>query len=324
MKKNNKKTLALTILTACMLILGACGKSEEEKAAEEIYNHLDAEGQAAIDQMREEEAAYEAAKRAEAEAYEAAKEMNYMDVLTEWELGKDMLPCTDHTLNRGNTADIDFGNSLFILYPDKEYVNDVRDCVYCVGTGRYVFMAYYYGREGKIILDTADTDTEEEIENYTITAHLVGTGLDLRIYDKALDKTILIYIGGTGVNEEFASKNYEFIVEQVKSWKQNETTDEETADEKSVQGETPYGVYDCESGAKAYVESWHNEFDVIDIFLNDDEFMTDFVWVEGKTYNLIMPNDTSPLATAAFDENGNMQITALSDEAKPYEGYYIE
>ncbi len=111
--------------------------------------------------------------------------------------------------------------------------------------------------------------------------------------------------------------NQDFLLEQVKALPVVKTD------------EIPYGTYACESGATASIENFQNEIDineidVIHISLNGDGLMTNFEWAEGKTYNLIMPSATSPLATATFDENGNMQITAFSNEAKPYEGYYTK
>ncbi len=121
----------------------------------------------------------------------------------------------------------------------------------------------------------------------------------------------------TYIIEKIIEMNQDFLLEQV------------TALPVVEADEIPYGTYACESGATASIENFHNEIDineidVIHIFLNGDGLMTNFEWVEGKTYNLIMPGATSPLATATFDENGNMQITALSNEAMPYEGYYTK
>ena len=263
MMKNNKKTLVLAILTACMLILGACGKSEEEKAADEIYSHLDAEEQANVDKDREEIANYEAEKKAEEEAFEAAKEVNYIDVLTEWELGKDMLPCTDQTLNYGHTEDMDLGNSLFILYPDEKYVECNEYNVYYVGhqsSGFSVFRAFYYVQErgeGGLV----GAEIKEEIGNYTVSAFINDYHfLELAIYDKAADKSIRVNIyGSSGVvgREELISKNYDLIVEQVKSWEQNKTTDEEIYAE--INPDLGTQVYLSDSGNRIEIENFLSE-----------------------------------------------------------------
>ena len=38
MRKNNKKTMALAILTGCMLMIAACGKTEQQTTAEIVTN----------------------------------------------------------------------------------------------------------------------------------------------------------------------------------------------------------------------------------------------------------------------------------------------
>lgn len=259
MRKNNKKTLALVILTACMVILGACGKTEEEKAADEIYSHLSAEEQANVDRNREEIANYEATKQAEAEAYEAAKEVNYMDVLTEWELEKDMQRCPNPMGYGSIVTNEDFSNSVSILYPDKEYVDcdEYQPGLYFVGlqSSGYVLCSYYFAIEGK----QKNVELEEEIGNYTVSAYSMDTfGTEISIYDKALDKSLVIHITTRGdKNEELVSRNYNFIVEQIKSWEQNETTDEEMYTE--INPDLGTQVYMSADGAKIEIEKFLSE-----------------------------------------------------------------
>lgn len=343
--KNNKKTLSLAILTACMLILAACGKTEEEKAAEEIYNNLDAEGQTAIDQMREEVAAYENGKTTEStESQENLPPVSLDEIMEK-----------THELSIRDTAQM-------FWEPQQRYLEKL------IGNEDFYFLtAAEYDGSGT---ELAAVQTYEDLNldlsvTCSVTAidadNISPDAKDIGAYKVWMENekdivgrpTTYIYMfipstidsfnhvpgfkvlitamqrnsNGREVNDEivqqFVEKEYEFVTGQLEKIPviESDTTDKETADEESVQDETPYGVYECESGATAYVESWHNEFDVIDIFLNDDEFMTDFEWIEGKTYNLTL-SDT--LAIATFDESGNMQITALSDEAKPYEGYYTK
>lgn len=328
MRKNNKKTQSLAILTACMLILVACGKSEEEKAVDEIYSHLDAEEQANVDKAREEIANYEAEKKAEAEANEAAKEVDYMDVLTEWELGKDMQRCPNPYGYGSTLTNEDFSNSLSILYPDKEYVkySEIQTGFYVVEPqSSYVLCCYYFTIKGK---PSRVAYIEEEIGNYTVAAYDWDTfGSEVAVYDKALDKSIVTHIIiKSNKNEELVSKNYDFIVEQVKSWEQNETTDEEITAEESVQGEIPYGNYKCsENGKSADINIEDGEFNVI-MFEDTNtasgvEGMYDIIWIEGSTYSIELGDR---FGTATIDASGNMQVTANNDELKPYEGYYTK
>lgn len=348
MRKYNKRPLALAILIVCMLILAACGKSEEEKAAEEIYNNLDAEGQAAIDQMREEVAAYENGKTTENtesqenlppvtldEIMEKTHELSIQDTAQMfWEPEQRQLKelIGDEDFYFLTAAEYDgSGTELQAMQTYEDLNLDLS--VTCTIDER---------DKGIISPDAKDigaykvwVENEKDIVGRPTTYIYMFMPSTLNKFDRIYGFIVYITVmqknqSGREVNDEvvqqFVEKEYEFVTGQLEKIPtiESDITDEETTDEKSVQGETPYGVYECEGGATAYVESWHNEFDVIDIFLNDDEFMTDFEWIEGKTYNLIMPNATSPLATATFDESGNMQITALSDEAKPYEGYYIK
>lgn len=327
--KNNKKIPTLTIFTACILTLAACGKTEEEKAADEIYSHLSAEEQANVNKDREEIANYEATKQAKAEDYEAAKQINYIDVLAEWELGKDMQRCPNPMGYGSIVTNEDFSNSLSILYPDKEYVDcdEYQPGLYFVGlqSSGYVLCSYYFVIEGK---PNNTAYTEEEIGNYTVSAYdWESSGSELSVYDKALDKSIVTHITIRGdKNEELVSKNYDFIVEQVKSWEQNETTDEETATEESVQGKIPYGNYICsENGTYTDINIEDGEFDVI-MFGNADtgyvvDKMYDIVWIDGNTYNIELGDK---FGTATIDINGNIQVTADNDELKSYEGYYTK
>lgn len=260
MRKKNKKTLALVILTACLLMLVACGKTEEEKAADEIYSHLSAEEQANVDRDREEIASYEAAKKVEAEDYEAAKQINYIDALTEWELGKDMLYCPEPFGFGGTAEDIDFGHSLSILYPAKEFVECEHSGLYDVGrqsSGLFVFRASYYVSEGEVGI-IGGTVEVEEIGNYKLSTDFDDyQSLAMSIYDKDSDKSIIIQIIGAGggmYNEELVTKNYDFIVEQVKTWEQNVTTDEEIYAE--INPDLGTQVYTSADGARIEIENF--------------------------------------------------------------------
>lgn len=285
MRKNREKTHIFVAFAACMLILGSCGKSEEEKAADEIYSHLSAEEQANVDRDREEISNYEAAKQAEAEAYEAAKEVNYMDVLTEWELGKDMQRCPNPIGYGSIVTNDDFSNSLSVLYPDKEYVDcdEYQPGYYFVGlqSSGYVLCSYYFAIEGK----PSSIDTEEEIGNYIVSSYSMDAfGTEIAIYDKVWEKSIIINITTRGdKNEELVSKNYDFIVEQVKSWDQEFTTDVTNTEDTNINEEI-YKEINPDLGTQVYMSDSGNRIEISN-FLSENTTIH-AVDAVGYTYDL--------------------------------------
>lgn len=348
--RKNKKTLALAILTACMLILGACGKSEEEKAVEEIYNNLDAEGQAAIDQMREEVAAYENGKTTEStESQENLPPVSLDEIMEKThELS---VRDTDQMFWEPQQRYLEklIGNEDFYFLTAAEYD----------GSGTELAATYTY-KDLNLDLSVTCSVTAIDADDISLDAKDIGaykvwvenkkdivgrpTTYIYMFIPSTIDRynhvpgfKVLITVmqrdpNGREVNDEvfqeFVEKEYEFVTGQLEKMPAVEsgTTDEETASEESVQGEIPYGNYICsENGKSADINIEDGEFDVImfeDInTASGVEGMYDIVWIEGSIYSIELGDR---FGTATIDTNGNIQVTASNDELKPYEGYYTK
>lgn len=326
MRKKYKKPLTLAIFTACMLMIAACGKSEEEKAAEEIYNNLDVEEQANVDKDREEIANYdEEAEDTKGDESISAEESVPWDSMSSVNL-KDFPVGIRGSVNENDMFFPD------ILFP-SEYT--IADGICYASLNNKDYNAYaYVETHARTIADGGGTYFEQ-VGNFIIYIKDSVKNIEIKdtTHNYLIHISVEIWGADSAFKDEYLLKNCEYIKEQIEemlsndaSLSEEETTDEDSADVEFVEGAIPYGNYICsENGKYAEINIEDGEFDVI-MFGNADtgytvDQMYDIVWIDGNTYNIELGDK---FGTAMIDTNGNIQVMADNDELKPYEGYYTK
>lgn len=340
MRKNNKKTFTFTILSACML-LAACG-TKDNKTAEEVTEVTTEastdtvtdtetakdEGTESTDVVEEveETAIQETAETVKTDIEDTTETENNESISEEkgvpWD---DMSPVNIKDFPAGITGSVDENDVFFpdILFPSECTMED-GICRANLGDKDYSAYAYvethartiadggemYFEQAGDFIIYTKDSvnniEIKDTVHNYLIHISVVIWGAD----DTFMDEYLL--------------RNCEYIKEQIEKGAGNDNQAAEEAEtelpEGSAQGNIPYGYYKCaENGKGADIDVEDGEADVIIFDGEHWEGMYDIIWTGGNTYRIELGEISG---TAVMDADGNMQITAESEELKPYEGYY--
>ncbi len=204
----------LVTITLCLIlgvsVLAGCGKSDEEKARDEIMSNMDADEKANIAADQQAIADYEESKQAEAEAIANEEPVNYAEVLEERAVN-------DISFLSGDTPTYE----LNILVPSDEYSYDGHK----PASGQYS-----YGQNQKdlgIIVDYCDMSTNG--------LELIGSYNDYNIYKNQLSNKVvsividdgtsrLVSIGisvfdddNLDIMNEIYEKNLDYIVEQLEA-----------------------------------------------------------------------------------------------------------
>lgn len=294
------KKFVMIVVAACTLMLTACGKSEEQKAVDEIYNNLDSEGQAAVDQMREEVAAYEESKADEPEQNLS----DYQDKMVEWVIGEDILadswPMYEQVVPSG----------IKVMFPSKDVVTNNGD-VWKYGDVNNGCMLKVTVEECENILEG-----EESIGNYGFYLYTIEDQSVTYTYiiNRITNMAIVVNIYGMNVeiSKDIFETNKAFILEQVKALPVVEAD------------ELPYGVYQSEDGIKAEVsDDTRGEHMVSITSLDNMTFSYDISYRVDGTF--MVSGDTD--GTLSYDGNaititgtGNIDGTYIAQSAPPVRG----
>lgn len=205
--KKKLVTITLYLLFGVSVVTG-CGKSDEQKAQDEIMSHMDSDEKSNIEADQQAIADYEASKQAEAEAIANEEYINYADVLEEKSVNEISFLCGEippYELN--------------ILVPSDEYSYDGHK----PESGQYSF-----GQNQKdlgIIVDYCDMNTNGleligSYNNYNIYKNQLSDKVISIVIDD--DTSRLISIGFSvfsddylDVLDEIYEKNLDYIVEQL-------------------------------------------------------------------------------------------------------------
>lgn len=207
--KKKLVTITLYLLFGVSVVTG-CGKSDEQKAQDEIMSHMDSDEKSNIEADQQAIADYKESKQAEAEAIANEEPVNYVEVLEERAVN-------DISFLSGDTPTYE----LNILVPSDEYSYDGHK----PESGQYS-----YGQNQKdlgIIVDYCDMSTNG--------LELIGSYNDYNIYKNQLSNKVvsividdstsrLVSIGISvfdddylDVLDEIYEKNLDYIVEQLEA-----------------------------------------------------------------------------------------------------------
>lgn len=211
-------TLTFCLLLSTSAIVG-CGKSDEQKARDEIMSHMDSDEKANIEADQKEMADYEAEKQAQADAIANEQPIDYSEVLTDKAL-------SDITFNNVEQLNL----SINILLPEDEYLYN--------GKGFEIEKTsqngtYYYGQNHPVYytmfsatpIKNMSADAED-LGNYLIYMQpdTNDSGMNLLVVaEKNSDFCVMINFNSYDRNDEFynncataiLNKNYEHIKEQL-------------------------------------------------------------------------------------------------------------
>ena len=204
----------IVTITLCLIlgvsVLAGCGKSDEEKARDEIMSNMDADEKANIEADQKAIADYEAEKQAEAEAMANEKPINYAEVLEEKSINEISFLCGDTPTYELN-----------ILVPSDEYSYDGHK----PESGQYSF-----GQNQKdlgIIVDYCDMNTNGleligSYNNYNIYKNQLSSKVISIVIDDNTSRLVSVGISVFGddyldVLDEIYEKNLDYIVEQLEA-----------------------------------------------------------------------------------------------------------
>lgn len=205
--KKKLVTITLYLLFGVSVVTG-CGKSDEQKAQDEIMSHMDSDEKSNIEADQQAIADYEASKQAEAEAIANEEYINYADVLEEKSVNEISFLCGEIPPYKLN-----------ILVPSDEYSYDGHK----PESGQYSF-----GQNKKdlgIIVDYCDMNTNGleligSYNNYNIYKNQLSDKVISIVVDD--DTSRLVSIGFSifsddylDVLDEIYKKNLDYIEEQL-------------------------------------------------------------------------------------------------------------
>lgn len=220
-----KKKLIITFATLLFgaLLIAGCGKSDEEKAREEIMAHMDADEKANIAADQQAIADYEASKQAEAEAIANEEPVDYSEVLTEMSL-RDISFSTHSPVE--NIPFCEYN----ILMPSDEYLLSTD-----IDSG-----TYEYGQSRSELFITFSM---QKLQNYR-NMSLVGEYNGLSVYSlvSSVDSYVgvsngedmilmsLMCVGGDkpDMMDSIVQKNVDCIVEYLSSGEVSLDTEEDS------------------------------------------------------------------------------------------------
>jgi len=208
--------LALSLIMATSVITG-CGKSDEEKARDEIMSHMSDDEKDAIAADQKEMANYEAEKQAQADAIANEEPIDYSEVLTDKAL-------SDVTFNNSELLNLSINTLLpedEYIYSGKGYEDSASNGTYYYGQNHPAFYAMFAASPIKNVPSDA-----EDLGNYLIYVQpdTNNSGMNLLIVaEKNSDFCVQINFNSYDRNDEFynnsataiLNKNYEYIKEQL-------------------------------------------------------------------------------------------------------------
>ncbi len=300
MKKQAMITLTVAVLS--ILMLAGCGKSEEEKARDEIMSHMSDEEKAAIAEDQKAIADYEAEKQAKADAIANEKPIDYSEVMTETAL-------TDITFEQSELINI----PISVLLPGDEYLYGGKGYDIEMNLARGM---HHYGQNQYVLSETfgvlassSVSGDAEDCGNYTVYTE---TGMSeigsyvLFITENNSDAALQISFYST--HEDYQDcvkamfeKNYAHIKEQLMTAEPHDISEEVSGDtesydisEEALGDAEPeiFGKYTDDNGNTVEISYGDNEFDITITgftyyggtltWLADDlyESKTDDAWVQ--------------------------------------------
>lgn len=213
-----KKKLIVTLVMALLGIslLSGCGKSEEQKAQDEIMSHMSDSEKAAIADDQKAIADYEAEKQAQADAIANEQPINYSEVMSEKEL-------SDITFENSEVINI----PVSVLLPGDEYLYSGKGYDIERDVSRGMFN---YGQnqlaisENFTVVSIKDVSGDsEDCGNYTIYSQTANSSIGayyLFVAENDSDYALQIVITGAikdyyDCAEEMFNKSYQYIKEQL-------------------------------------------------------------------------------------------------------------
>lgn len=211
--------VTLSLLMAMSAITG-CGKSDEEKARDEIMSHMDADEKANIAADQQAIADYEASKQAEAEALANEEPVDYSEVLVEKSLN-DFDFSTD-------SYDFVLPYDINVLAPSDDYFSKKTSS-----------NGYLYGRTrtemtlalSKLHLSELNLTDGNCFKNASLIGECNGISVytytedylaDIFVCDGS-DNLLLIRVSSIDANfdmlKKICEKNADYILEQIESQK---------------------------------------------------------------------------------------------------------
>lgn len=211
-----KKIVLVTLsLIMAMSVFTGCGKSDEEKARDEIMSHMSDDEKANIAADQKAMADYEAERQAQADAIENEEPIDYSEVLTDKAL-------SDITFNNKELINL----SINILLPEDEYLYDGKgyEIEKTVPEGKYYYgqnLPAFYSMFSATPISNVSADAED-LGDYLIYMQS-GIFNFLYVTEKNSDFALQITFNGYDSNDEFyldcaetiLNKNYEYIKEQL-------------------------------------------------------------------------------------------------------------
>ena len=263
MRKNNKKILAITILTACMLILGACGKSAQRTTAGIDTNpvaddtFIDAETEVDTNEIETE-------TKDDAPTNDS---INTVDVI----IGGDVISVNDFT-----TPNREFH---LAMLPEIHILIPAGDIVCTEEEGDQMHLRQY-----DIIIPSTDGTINCKVNlngqkdcycgpGHEETLEVGRYTLDYNwrqfaIYDKSTDTAIVIGFSTTDENMidyvySITDTNIEYIKQQIASWDQNFVPDVTESEDQNINEEINPDlgtqVYMSDSGNRIEIENFLSE-----------------------------------------------------------------
>lgn len=211
-KKIVMLTLSLIVATSTSTITG-CGKSDGEKARDEIMSNMDTDERASIAADQQAIDDYEAEKQAQADAIANETPINYAEVLEEKSLGN--ITFRD---NQQSIVDIN------VLMPADEYIyagddHKTQNGQYFYGQNRANIGMYFFVANGSV----ADGMTEVgQFGNYTVHSFTDGFGGAIFVGDGSgmvikIECKITTNEDDLPMVQEIFEKNLNYIVEQFEN-----------------------------------------------------------------------------------------------------------
>ena len=338
MRKNNKKSLTLAILTACMLLLGACGKSEQQATAEVDNNEVSKETAAIVEDTKSVEPTKETTE------VEKISKKDLVDVV----VGGDVISVNDFT-----TPNREFHLSML---PEIHILIPAGNVVCTEEEGDQMHLRQYEitvpGTDGGTINCKVNLNGQKDCycgpgheENVEFGRYTLDYNWrQFAIYDESTDTAIVIGFNTTNENMtdyiySIADINIEYIKQQMTEWPQefipdvaeiniddaeeNDASDNDGLLECDI---IPCGFYDLD-GNKYVMVSTYDDDDSGECMLMfgrydgaDSPFdYYDLENVENNTYSATNWDKVS--VTVTFYNDG-MDLSGGTGELEEYNGHY--
>lgn len=214
MKK--KLIITLAMLLFGILLLSGCGKTEEQKAQDEIMSHMSDDEKEAIADDQKAIADYEAEKQAQADAIANEQPIDYSEVLEE-------KPLSDITFENSDVINI----PISVLLPGDEYLYSGKGYDIERDVSRGMFN---YGQnqlavsENFAVVSIKDVSGDsEDCGNYTIYVQTANSSIGayyLFVTENDSEYALQIVVTAAikdyyDCAEEMFNKSYQYIKEQL-------------------------------------------------------------------------------------------------------------